>query len=151
MDLGSGSGRGSRRTLDASLNLVPFIDLMAVTIVFLIMTAVWTQLGRLQASTPAQGPCSGCEAPAPIPRVQLTSTTVTVALDAQVLFEGPLTRRASGRLELTALTASLAAWKAQSDGSASVRLAPDDDVSAADVVQVMDVLAGVGFPDLSLE
>lgn len=151
MDLGSGSGRGSKRTLDASLNLVPFIDLMAVTIVFLIMTAVWTQLGRLQASTAAQGPCPGCEAPAPTPRVRLTSTTVTVALDSHVLFEGPVTRLASGRLELTALDAYLVAWKAGSDRSVSVRLAPDDDVSAADIVQVMDVLAGVGFPDLALE
>src|SRR3712207_8773826 len=31
-------------------SLVPFIDLMAVTISFLIMTAVWTQIGRLQVS-----------------------------------------------------------------------------------------------------
>src|ERR687898_168437 len=49
MDLGS-SGKGGKKPLDASINLVPFIDLMAVTISFLIMTAVWTQIGKLQVS-----------------------------------------------------------------------------------------------------
>ena len=41
MDLGTG-GKGKKKPLDAAINLVPFIDLMAVTISFLIMTAVWT-------------------------------------------------------------------------------------------------------------
>ena len=49
MDLGTG-GKGGKKPLDAAINLVPFIDLMAVTISFLIMTAVWTQIGRLQVS-----------------------------------------------------------------------------------------------------
>ena len=48
MDLGD--GKGPKKALDATINLVPFIDLMAVTISFLIMTAVWTQIGRLQVS-----------------------------------------------------------------------------------------------------
>src|SRR5262245_2556773 len=47
MDLGQG-GKGGKKPLDTAINLVPFIDLMAVTISFLIMTAVWTQIGRLQ-------------------------------------------------------------------------------------------------------
>src|SRR5215472_6827215 len=49
MDLGTG-GKGKKKSLDTAINLVPFIDLMAVTISFLIMTAVWTQIGRLQVS-----------------------------------------------------------------------------------------------------
>src|SRR5919199_123519 len=49
MDLGN-SGKGGKKPLDTPINLVPFIDLMAVTISFLIMTAGWTQIGRLQVS-----------------------------------------------------------------------------------------------------
>src|SRR5206468_3470804 len=48
--------KGGKKPLDTAINLVPFIDLMAVTISFLIMTAVWTQIGRLQVS---QGGDSG--------------------------------------------------------------------------------------------
>ena len=54
MDLGTG-GKGKKKPLDTAINLVPFIDLMAVTISFLIMTAVWTQISRLQVSQ-AGGP-----------------------------------------------------------------------------------------------
>lgn len=49
MDLGNG-GKGGKKPLDTAINLVPFIDLMAVTISFLIMTAVWNQISRLQVS-----------------------------------------------------------------------------------------------------
>src|SRR5690349_16878240 len=37
-----------RRSLDAEINLVPFIDLLSVCICFLLMTAVWVQIGALQ-------------------------------------------------------------------------------------------------------
>src|SRR6516162_3902 len=53
MDLGN--AKGPKKPLDTVINLVPFIDLMAVTIAFLIMTAVWTQVGRLQVGQ-AGGP-----------------------------------------------------------------------------------------------
>jgi biopolymer transport protein TolR len=46
--IGTGSGSGRRRSLDAEVNLVPFIDLLSMCICFLLMTAVWTQLGAVQ-------------------------------------------------------------------------------------------------------
>lgn len=39
---------GGRRSLDAEVNLVPFIDLLSMCICFLLMTAVWVQMGSLQ-------------------------------------------------------------------------------------------------------
>jgi hypothetical protein len=48
MDLGN--DKGPKKPLDATINLVPFIDLMAVTISFLIMTAVWTQIGGYKSA-----------------------------------------------------------------------------------------------------
>ena len=39
---------GGRRSLDAEINLVPFIDLLSVCICFLLMTAVWVQLSTVQ-------------------------------------------------------------------------------------------------------
>lgn len=48
MDLGG--SKGGKKPLDTAINLVPFIDLMAVIITFLIMTAVWSQISRLQVS-----------------------------------------------------------------------------------------------------
>jgi biopolymer transport protein TolR len=39
---------GGRKSLDAEINLVPFIDLLSVCICFLLMTAVWIQLSTVQ-------------------------------------------------------------------------------------------------------
>src|SRR3954463_13953515 len=49
MDLGTG-GKGGKKPLDTQINLVPFIDLMAVTISFLILTAAWSNIGKLQVA-----------------------------------------------------------------------------------------------------
>ena len=38
----------SKRTLVTDVNLVPFIDLLSVCICFLLITAVWVQLGVLE-------------------------------------------------------------------------------------------------------
>src|SRR5512133_58559 len=44
-------GRGDRnRPLSAELNLVPYIDLLTCMVAFLLITAVWTQLARLDVA-----------------------------------------------------------------------------------------------------
>lgn len=56
VDLDTGGGR--RRSLDSNINMIPMIDLLMVTISFLLLTAVWTHSARLDASTqvPARSP-----------------------------------------------------------------------------------------------
>jgi hypothetical protein len=45
-----GEGKQGRRALDHTLPLVPFIDFMICLVAFLIVTAVWTQLSRINAT-----------------------------------------------------------------------------------------------------
>jgi len=46
---GSGARQpNGKKNLDAEINLVPFIDLLSVCICFLLITAVWIQVGTLQ-------------------------------------------------------------------------------------------------------
>ena len=40
--------QGGKTSSVVELNLVPFIDLMSVCIIFLLITAVWTQVSMLQ-------------------------------------------------------------------------------------------------------
>lgn len=42
------SGGKGRKSLNSELNLVSFVDLLSVCICFLLMTAVWLQVGALQ-------------------------------------------------------------------------------------------------------
>jgi len=49
-------GKGGRRSVDSELNLIPMIDLFVVCVIFLIMTAVWSQMARLEANAQVPGP-----------------------------------------------------------------------------------------------
>jgi biopolymer transport protein ExbD len=46
-------GKGKRRSLDSEVNMIPMIDLLIVTVSFLLITAVWSTMGRLDASAKA--------------------------------------------------------------------------------------------------
>jgi len=52
------SGKGGKKALDAELNLIPFIDLLIVNICFLLITAVWVQMARIQVSQKGRGAAS---------------------------------------------------------------------------------------------
>ena len=43
-----GGGKRKKKSLDAVINVVPAIDLLSCCIAFLLFTAVWTQISRLQ-------------------------------------------------------------------------------------------------------
>lgn len=59
VDVGGGSGH--KRATNSDINMVPFIDLLFVTIAFLLITAVWVTNSRLSASAQVPGP-PGCGA-----------------------------------------------------------------------------------------
>src|SRR5439155_9716802 len=49
-------GKGKRRSLDSEINMIPMIDLLMVTISFLLITAVWTHMARINADAQVPGP-----------------------------------------------------------------------------------------------
>jgi hypothetical protein len=48
-------GRSSRRELNRELTLVPFIDFLLCIVAFLLVTAVWSQMARLEAQANVPG------------------------------------------------------------------------------------------------
>lgn len=51
---GAGGG-GGKKQLNVELNLVPFIDLLTCLICFLLMAAVWIQIGKISVTQSGQG------------------------------------------------------------------------------------------------
>ena len=51
-----GGGGGKRKSLDSEINMIPMIDLLMVTISFLLITAVWTTMSRINADAQVPGP-----------------------------------------------------------------------------------------------
>jgi biopolymer transport protein ExbD len=54
IDVGTGGG-GRRKSLDSEINMIPMIDLLMVTISFLLITAVWSHMARLNADAQVPG------------------------------------------------------------------------------------------------
>src|SRR3954452_9532518 len=71
------AAHGGKKALDAEINLVPFIDLLSCCISFLLITAVWTQLARMDVSQKGQGAAGSTEEKSPEP-----TGTVTLFVNA---------------------------------------------------------------------
>ncbi len=150
MDLGNG-GKGGKKPLDTTINLVPFIDLMAVIIAFLMMTAVWTQLGRLQVSSSGQN--GGEEAPPDPNQVNitllLTEKELKLTVGATQMDPIAITRQ-NGRIDLGGLNAKLKDVKAQMPDKSNLTLQIEDKVRYEDVVRIIDGCIGAEFPAVAV-
>ncbi|MBL8953769.1 MAG: biopolymer transporter ExbD [Myxococcaceae bacterium] len=94
--------RTEKRPLDTEINVVPFIDLMAVTIAFLLITAVWSQTGTLPVSQAGPGERAD-EVEAPPPR-ELKLTQAGLTLDGERVPVSELTARMQGVQSATIVT-----------------------------------------------
>jgi biopolymer transport protein ExbD len=54
--LDTGGGGGKKRAVDQEINMIPFIDLLMVTISFLLITAVWSSMARITATAAVPSP-----------------------------------------------------------------------------------------------
>jgi biopolymer transport protein ExbD len=70
VDVGGG-GKGGRKSLDSEINMIPFIDLLMVTISFLLITAVWSHMARINADAQVPGPPREVESEKVEPEKQL--------------------------------------------------------------------------------
>jgi len=150
MDLGN-SGKGGKKPLDTPINLVPFIDLMAVTISFLIMTAVWNQIGRLQVS---QGGDSG---EATEQQDKTVPVTLLVSDTEFKLTAGPteygtiaITRDAKQRLEVVKLQEKLKEVRGALPDQNAITVQATDLVKYEDLVRIIDECIGAGLPNVSV-
>ena len=152
MDLGTG-GKGGKKSLDTAINLVPFIDLMAVTIVFLIMTAVWTQLGRLQVSQSGQNASEDQQVdPNKLQPITLliTEKDLRLTVGGSQFDPMPIVRDDKGRIDVAKLIDKLKELKTQQPEQSAITLSTEDGVKYEDLVRLIDTCIGNQFPSVSV-
>jgi biopolymer transport protein ExbD len=118
IDVGGGGG-GKRKSLDSEINMIPMIDLLMVTISFLLITAVWTHMARINADAQVPGP--------PRPDVEQEKTEPEKQLNIEMRDEDKF----------------VLVWK---QGSTTV---DSIDVPRKDVVTEQGAVEVVRFPDLA--
>jgi biopolymer transport protein ExbD len=149
IDVGGG-GHGSKKATNSEIPLIPFIDLLLCCVMFLLVTAVWNQLARLDANQ--QQP--GQQAPNDPPPEEKIKVVLQVQASGYVLASTAGDRKEIPKLgdgyDLETLRTTLQERKRLEPNRRDLTVAPEDGVMYADVVEAMDTVVGEGFPEMSL-
>jgi biopolymer transport protein ExbD len=148
---GGGGGKKRKKALDASINVVPAIDLLSCCIAFLLYTAVWTQIARLQIQQLGTG-APELEQTEAQKALQVTLAVgergFTLGTSAGLSVDIPaLGRESDGqvRLDIKALAERLKQLKGDFPDAAAITVSAEDTVSYGSLVQVIDTAMGAGL------
>lgn len=145
-----GGGHGGKKSVDSEIPLVPFIDLLLCCVMFLLVTAVWNQLARINANQQQPGQSAPNEPP-PEEKIkvvlQVSSSGFVLSSTAGDRIEIP---KAGDGYDMEALREKLQERKRLEPNRKDLVVAPEDGVLYEDVVASMDMVVGEGFPDMSL-
>ena len=145
-----GGGHGGKKSVDSEIPLVPFIDLLLCCVMFLLVTAVWNQLARLNANQQQPGQSAPNEPP-PEEKIkvilQVSATGYVLSSTAGDRIEIP---KSGDQYDMEGLREKLQERKRLEPNRKDLVVAPEDGVRYEDVVASMDMVVGEGFPDMSL-
>lgn len=134
-------GQGGKKTVDFQLNLVPFIDLLSVLISFLLMTAVWTQVAKIDVKQTPNQPSEDDPPPEPEEEklnlaVLVTSTGYKITArnvePIEIAMKGEMYDRESLAKELQKI-------RAAHPDNEDVQVTCEDKVNYQELITVMDV------------
>ncbi len=145
-------GGSDDRSVSVEVNLVPFIDLMSVCIIFLLITAVWTQVSMIQIGSSIYGKKSSDETPIPPPRAEIPfkldvkSDGYTVIVGRQNL---PIPK-INGGYDDTRLLVELKKVKQMYPEKGDAVVTMQDALPYGELIKGMDALLTAGFPEISV-
>ena len=140
--------KGGKKPLNADLNLVPYIDLLTCMVAFLLITAVWSQLARLEAHQKGQG-----QAGEDTPPEKVFKLVVVVNADGFNLVadqdQQPIPKKGD-QYDLEKLASELKKIKDTHADKNDIQVASEDTIKFEVLVRTMDVALSARFPDISL-
>jgi biopolymer transport protein ExbD len=140
-----GGGKGRRKPVDAELLLVPYIDLLTCMVAFLLITAVWSQLARLEVAQRGQGQSEGDEPHLHLAVLVSADNFNVVVNDDQK----PIPKRGAA-YDYARLVDELKAVKRAHPDKDDLQVLSEDGIVFDTLVKTMDAAMAAGFPSLSL-
>ncbi len=146
-----GGGHGGKKSVDHNIPLVPFIDLLLCCVMFLLVSAVWNQLARIDANQQQPGQPSMDSPPPEEPQIklilQVQKSGFVLATTAGERTEIP---KSGDSYDIEELTKKLKERRELEPNKKDITVAPEDGVLYVDVVKAMDTVVGEGYEAMSL-
>jgi len=158
-------GKGRGKSMNADLNLVPFIDFLSCLLAFLMITAVWSEIAALdqeQAVSSNAPPVETTEQPPPMLVVHVSKDKVRATRDEKSTENPPLqvakplreTRKKDDKSEPEHITklreflekdrAAFVVGKEGTQKGDTITIYTEDGVPYADMMEVLDLSRVVG-------
>lgn len=140
------------REKSVELNLVPFIDLMSVCIIFLLVTAVWTQVSMIQIGSSIYSKRTETGEVEPPPRSEIafrldvTEKGYIIRLGKQNSFIG----KVNGDFNDEALTKELMGIKQKYPDKKDAIISVMESLTYDNLIRGMDILLNTGFEEISV-
>ncbi len=145
--------QGGRKAVDSNLNLVPYIDLLTCMVTFLLITAVWTQLARVDVTQKAESNDREAVLRPPFPAtklvVQIVDDGFVIGWASSDTTPRKLAKK-DGRYDVDTLLAVLRGVKRQLPDKRDVHIGVDDGIPYEHVIRTMDAALAAHFPDLAV-
>jgi len=140
------------RAVAADVNLVPFIDLMSVCIIFLLITAVWSQVSMIQIGSSIYGQKSGEEPVKPPPHAEIPLLVNVKNKGYRVVIGSKSEEilKVNGKYDYNTLVSKLKTIKKLYPEKIDAVIAMSDDLEYGFLIKGMDALLTSGFSELSV-
>jgi len=149
----SGRHRRRKERLDQELELVPFIDMMAVLLTFLLMTATILQTAIIEINLPT---AAGSGVGDTVSEEKKQQMTLTVIITDQGFIVGgsgailPPIPKQGGEYNWEGLNEQLSAIKKEFPGQSSIIIAAEQQIIYDDIIRTMDICLANELPEIAL-
>jgi biopolymer transport protein TolR len=145
------TGKGGKKSLDANVNLVPYIDLLMTIMTFLMMTAVWSQIAMLEVQNASGGPDQQAAEPdddRPKPIFVILGANGMVVQE-----EGAEQRpfpKTTDNYDFAGAEIELKRLKDARPERNEVKVQSEDSVKHVDIIKAIDICTGLGLNAMTL-
>lgn len=143
---------GKNRSSNVEVNIVPFIDLMSVLIIFLLITAVWTQVSMIQIGSSVYGKKSSDDTAEPPPKIEIPFR-LDVLPEGHRIVIGQKTISVPKKdrvFNLVGLKEELKRIKILYPDKVDAVVTMRDELEYVNLIDGMDALLSSGFPEISI-
>ena len=144
------SRKGGRAT-NVDVNIVPFIDLMSVLVIFLLITAVWSQVSMIQLGSSIYGKATNQKSiPPPHAEVAFRLDILPTGQRVVIGKSQIMIPKIDGKYDMTRLLAELKKVKEIYPNKQDCVITMSDSLAYEYLVNGMDALLQAGFPQIAI-